>query len=337
MPAAAPGVPRLPDGAVASRFAARAGITMVGLSEGPRESRGRWRAERPMGGYYERRWSRAALWCQRLALVAICYLIIAILLHRFGEVTTPQFFWLVAFGLALLVMSLLLGMRAIAELWSAGRRGGKATVRGILLSVLALLPFVWAGWLALRHPPLSDVATSAHAPPVFVEIARVRANGVAAGMNPLAAYEAGYGELVAAAYPAVASRRYNTGAERIYAAIRALLADRGWTLVVVRGAPQAEPPSAEDEPADRPRPGASEEGIVAAAPVDIEIEAVASSLIFGFRTDVAIRIVTEAEATLVDMRSANRYGPHDLGSNARLITTFLGDLDRALAGLAGEG
>lgn len=60
-------------------------------------------------------------------------------------------------------------------------------------------------------------------------------------------------------------------------------------------------------------------------------------MIFGFRHDIIIKIQSEEEATLVDMRSASRFGAHDFGSNAAIIEDFLADLDTALLGIAGEG
>jgi uncharacterized protein (DUF1499 family) len=56
------------------------------------------------------------------------------------------------------------------------------------------------------------------------------------------------------------------------------------------------------------------------------IEAVALTLIMGFREDIAIRIRSASGGVRIDMRSASRYGGHDLGSNARRIETFLADL-----------
>ena len=64
------------------------------------------------------------------------------------------------------------------------------------------------------------------------------------------------------------------------------------------------------------------------------IEAVATSFLFGFQTDVVIRIVEEEDGTLVDMRSSSRHGSHDLGSNAKQIVDFMNDLDTALQGLS---
>jgi len=64
------------------------------------------------------------------------------------------------------------------------------------------------------------------------------------------------------------------------------------------------------------------------------VEAVAKSFLFGFESDVVIRVIEEEFGTLVDMRSNSRWGPHDLGSNAQRIIAFMKDLDTALQGLS---
>jgi hypothetical protein len=82
------------------------------------------------------------------------------------------------------------------------------------------------------------------------------------------------------------------------------------------------------------------EAIAAAEPTepkDIYVEAVAASRVFGFERDVVVAIVSEAESTVVDMRSSSRYGPHDFGANAGLIEDFLDDLDKSLFGSGGQG
>ena len=65
------------------------------------------------------------------------------------------------------------------------------------------------------------------------------------------------------------------------------------------------------------------------------IEALARTAILAFPVDVSIRITDEGETCYVDMRSASRYGRHDLGDNAARITGFLTALDAAVAGAAG--
>ncbi|PZN55303.1 MAG: hypothetical protein DIU65_06395, partial [Proteobacteria bacterium] len=53
--------------------------------------------------------------------------------------------------------------------------------------------------------------------------------------------------------------------------------------------------------------------------------------------DVSVRISADAETTLVDMRSASRYGRHDLGDNARRIVVFLSELDSQINSQLGLG
>jgi hypothetical protein len=61
----------------------------------------------------------------------------------------------------------------------------------------------------------------------------------------------------------------------------------------------------------------------------------AKTMILGLPVDVSIRITDEGDTTYVDMRSASRYGRHDLGDNAARINGFLVALDAAVAGAAG--
>ena len=53
------------------------------------------------------------------------------------------------------------------------------------------------------------------------------------------------------------------------------------------------------------------------------IEAVDTTRIMGFKDDVVIRITTDADGTLVDLRSVSRVGESVLGANAARIEDFL--------------
>ncbi|MBN8919482.1 MAG: DUF1499 domain-containing protein, partial [Rhizobiales bacterium] len=52
---------------------------------------------------------------------------------------------------------------------------------------------------------------------------------------------------------------------------------------------------------------------------DGRVEAVARTMIMGFRDDVVVRIRGTRDGTTVDIRSASRYGERDFGSNAKRI------------------
>ena len=64
------------------------------------------------------------------------------------------------------------------------------------------------------------------------------------------------------------------------------------------------------------------------------IEAVARTPIMGFRDDVVIRVRPAPDGARIDMRSASRYGRHDLGTNAARIRSLAGRHrgDRGAAG-----
>ena len=62
------------------------------------------------------------------------------------------------------------------------------------------------------------------------------------------------------------------------------------------------------------------------------IEAVARTLIMGFRDDVAVRIRAVGDGARVDVRSSSRYGRSDFGVNAARVRALLDDIED----LAGE-
>ena len=53
------------------------------------------------------------------------------------------------------------------------------------------------------------------------------------------------------------------------------------------------------------------------------IEAVDTTAIMGFQDDIVIRLRTNADGTLVDLRSVSRVGVSDLGANAARIRQFV--------------
>ena len=62
------------------------------------------------------------------------------------------------------------------------------------------------------------------------------------------------------------------------------------------------------------------------------IEATATTLLFGFKDDVVVRIVeNEAGGVSIDMRSKSRVGKSDLGQNAKRIRQFMENLTLRIA------
>jgi hypothetical protein len=128
-------------------------------------------------------------------------------------------------------------------------------------------------------------------------------------MNVLVPSTPGEQRLQAENYPLVTGRSYDLPLDDVVGAVETVTKRQGWKLV--------EPLPAGD--------GQSE----------VTIYAVARSFILDLPADVAIRVRDDGDTTLVDMRSASRYGRHDLGDDAARIVAFLAELDQELAGQEG--
>jgi hypothetical protein len=109
-------------------------------------------------------------------------------------------------------------------------------------------------------------------------------------------YPKHFAELQAIGYPDLRSLELLAPPAQAFARARALASEqRGWEIV------------AADEKAGR-------------------IEAVATTLWFGFKDDIVIRVIPSGSGSRVDMRSRSRVGRSDLGANAKRIARFWGIL-----------
>ena len=317
----------------------------------------------------ERHRSFAATWCQRLAVFAVPYLIIVVLGHRFGAVDTISTFWLLGLGVVILIASLISGAQGFYELWNYGHEAGLNSARGMALALLLLLPFIYQGAKAFSLPPLYDISTDLEEPPAFDSVLDDRN----IGMNPVIDPTTATNVMQLRAYPRVAARRYPLGITHIFKEVVALVGERDWTILTAN-IEQGKAPIDEEGSGMVAKPVTDSSGqplriplpsrrpdrklkfesnleqlnfeTVQVAPTgraeteesgeeeERYVEAVASSFLFGFESDVVIRLVEEEDGTLVDMRSVSRWGSHDLGSNAKRVLQFMNDLDTALQGLS---
>lgn len=164
--------------------------------------------------------------------------------------------------------------------------------KGIFISLLALIvaliafaiPLYW-NVQAQSYPRIHDISTDLSNPPHFVAVSTARGAGVRSGGIDVATQQL-------KAYPDLKTVVLSMPAAEAYK--RALLTARElkWTVV-----------------AERPAEGV--------------IEATDTTRWFGFKDDIAIRIVPAGERSLLDIRSVSRVGISDVGTNAKRIRTFL--------------
>jgi hypothetical protein len=246
--------------------------------------------------------SRTAAWSLRLAALAVPILLIAAIGHRHLMIDATETYAIIALGFTVAGLAAIAAVVAFGGIWRDGRKGAFAALTGLVLALALLsLPAIGA-WKIVTLPRLADISTDTDDPPPLLAAVADRAPDDSPVNQPSADDAA----LQADAYPDIVPRHYPVGTARAFEAALALVTSRGWTVL------DSHPPAP-----------AEEEG---------SIQAVAMTLFFGFRQDVAIRIVPDGDGSLVDMRSASRNAAHDLGANAGRIRAFFAALDAALQG-----
>jgi uncharacterized protein (DUF1499 family) len=241
--------------------------------------------------------SRAAVWSPRVALFSVAVCILAVGLLRFQLVELRAGSVALVAGLALAAGAIVLSLAAFVRIWREGRRGVATASFGLLIAiaVLAWPAFELARGLTL--PALTDVTTDIESPPSFsLSRAALAARGGRTPPDPPPEARQRQRE----AYPFVAPLTLDIGAETAFALARRAAEARGWRVV------DAVPPGG--------RVGTG------------RIDAVDRTFLLRLPDDVTVRIRPRADGSRIDVRSASRLGPHDLGANARRIRAFLDEL-----------
>ncbi|MER2535025.1 MAG: DUF1499 domain-containing protein [Rhizobiaceae bacterium] len=259
-----------------------------------------------MTGYLVRRILKSASWSRRLASFSLVLFATAVLGHRFEMMETLPFLYVLALAGGLAVLALLLALFAFVRLWRHGDHGGANIVAGVLVASLVLIPYAVSAYHFVIYPQATDISTDMDDPPQLMVAAGARTPQ----MNPIGPFTPGRKEMLAGRYPLVTGRRYEMPFSLTVQAAEKVLEGRAWRVV---------------------RPASA-----AIQPGEATIEAVARTTFLALPVDVSLRLTDEGATTYVDMRSASRFGPHDLGDNAARIASFLEELDAAVAAMAGQ-
>jgi hypothetical protein len=161
-----------------------------------------------------------------------------------------------------------------------------------LPGTLILLSILGSG----SYPRIHDISTDLQDPPVFIAAEQQRgsdSNSLQTDMETLA--------LQAQGYPDLGTQSMAEDYEAVFDRAVLVATDMGWDIYLQ----------------DR------NTGV---------IEAVDTTALMGFKDDVVIRLRTNAEGTLVDLRSVSRVGLGDMGANAKRINAFLQRLQANWAG-----
>lgn len=243
------------------------------------------------------RTSRWAIWARRLGSVAVPLVVISLILHRQRLITSDLFMAAAVVAAGVAALAVLTAIIALARLWQTGDQGWSKALIGLVLGLVCLAPFGWYANLALKYPPVTDIATTTRGslPLVFEP-------GTANMPAPRVLSQA----QARSTFPNAETRTYPLSQAQTFALVERLIDDNGWDVRLVRA------PNADLDPA-----------IINAQVMTLP----------GWREEAVVRVLGNASSAIVDMRSASLYALHDFGSNGLRIETFLDSLDGAVADL----
>lgn len=170
-----------------------------------------------------------------------------------------------------------------------------STVIALLLSAIAIAMPLSMMNKGKSVPPIHDISTDLINPPKFVAIAPLRADAP----NPVEYAGAEAAKQQRDAYPDLKTLSYTQSKSELIKATEQAINNLGWDLV--------------NSDVDK--------GIV---------EATDSTMWFGFKDDVVVRVTDNGSERLLDIRSKSRVGGSDLGKNAERIHNFINELDKVL-------
>lgn len=243
--------------------------------------------------------SSLATWARNLAVFSAVAVLVSIAIVRFGFLEVKPALATFFGALACAGLAILMGFAAFVAIWQNGSRGMGRILLAFLISAVVLAYPAYLGLQYRKLPPIHDITTDPIDPPRFEALARLRSSD---GANP-AVYAGLYSaEQQRLAYPEIETVELEVPALRAYEVTLALINKRKWRVV--------------DERPPQPRR-------------DGRIEAIAQTVIMGFREDVTIRIRQDGEGSRVDIRSSSRYFESDLGSNAARVAKLIEDINSA--------
>ena len=249
-----------------------------------------------------------ARWSSRIALFSASVLLVGVVLHRLTPFPTPVAVNLFAVSVAGAGLAILVGLIALIQIWRRGYGGAGSAAVGILFPVVALawpLTFVPA---FLNLPRINDVTTDLTSPPRFVALAKQRAGAA----NPTAYPAQRFAPEQQKAYPDLRTFVIDRPVQEAFELVEEAVRKLKWRVAV------SEPPVA------RPAKGGT-------------LEATDNTLVVGFTDDIVIRVEGSVNRSRIDVRSASRYGQHDLGQNATRVRRFFAELQTRIDSTAPSG
>ncbi|WP_201557992.1 DUF1499 domain-containing protein [Psychrobacter sp. 72-O-c] len=228
------------------------------------------------------------------SLIAFLLVVLAGPLYKFGIIELGTAFTGFKFGVYAGIAALVL--LALQFLLRRKTVTLGSAIMAVVLSAIAIAMPLSMMSKAKSVPPIHDISTDLVNPPEFITIAPLRADAP----NPVEYDGIETAEQQRTAYPELRTLSYPQPKAELVAAVEQAVKNLGWELVNADASKGS-------------------------------VEATDTTMWFGFKDDVVVRVNDEGSERLVDIRSKSRIGGSDLGKNAERIHTLIEELNAVLA------
>ena len=239
-----------------------------------------------------RRWKALGRFALALAALGGLADLLAALAYRSGGLALGPALQTIRWSAGGALAAAVLALIAIVGSFHAGARAGLAVPAIALAVALAVAgPPLYLWHRVQTLPRIHDASTDTEQPPAFVAVLPLRA-----GSRNSTVYGADVAALQKAAYPDLHPARLGVAPPEALRRAEQVAREMGWQIVAVD-------------------------------PAALRIEATATTLLFGFKDDVVIRVAPAAAGSRVDVRSLSRVGGSDFGANANRVRAFVERLE----------
>jgi uncharacterized protein (DUF1499 family) len=233
--------------------------------------------------------SGAARYCLPLAILCAIAALASGIGYRMGWWSLKWAFGILQWAAYAAIVATALAIAGVV----VARRGNRGLASAVIALLVGIATLAIPGMMLVKAkqvPAIHDITTDTNDPPKFVAVLPLRAASKARN-------SAEYGgpaiaEKQRQAYPAIVPFESKQSPTDAFAHALDVARAMGWD-------------------------------IVADVPAEGRIEATDTTLLFGFKDDIVIRVAPAAQGSRIDVRSESRIGGSDVGKNASRIAQFL--------------
>ena len=233
------------------------------------------------------------IWLRRFACLALLGFPLSVLGTRLGLFDFRIGFQGLRYTVYLSIAVLVIGVFVALIRRRSNPNDARAAKMAALLCILPIAGIGSQLYVARSLPAIHNISTDTVDPPAFAMVAQLRTEH----HNPLD-YDSGtLAAVQRQAYPQVKTMHTHLSQEEAHSRALAVVEAMGWELV-------------------------------AQNKISGIIEATETTLLWGFKDDVVVRVREQDNQVAVDLRSVSRVGKSDLGANAKRIEKFLQEFNK---------